>query len=71
MNLLVKIIFSFSLSMLIGLLIALFVLSILRIFVNVFELNYYRNNYWVLTISLWTWWISWIISFGCWMTILK
>jgi hypothetical protein len=39
--------------------------------VNAFELNYKGDNYWVFNVSLISLIISWIISFGCFMSIIK
>lgn len=58
-----KICVAFALAGLIGLLSALLVLSVLLVVVNIFNLNYNGNNYWVLSFSLLVWWTSWILSF--------
>jgi hypothetical protein len=46
-------------------------LAILASLVHFFELNYRSENYWVFNVSMIGLVISWIISFGCFMSIIK
>jgi hypothetical protein len=53
-----------ALAGLVGLIVALLVLSVLLVIVNLFQLNYRGNSYWVLNVSLVFWLVSWVLSFG-------
>jgi len=46
-------------------------LAILASLVHLFGLNYRGENYWVFTVSMVGLVISWIISFCCFMSIIK
>lgn len=58
-----------ALSGMVGLVVALLVLSVLAVIVNLFDLNYRGNSYWVLNVALVFWLVSWILSFGYFMTL--
>jgi hypothetical protein len=55
----------------ISLCVAIAVLLILKAMVYTFELNYGRDAYWVFTVTNIIFIISWIVSFGYFMSIVK
>jgi hypothetical protein len=55
----------------ISLCVAITVLLILKAIVYTFELNYGRDVYWVFTVTNTLFAISWIVSFGYFMSITK
>jgi hypothetical protein len=55
----------------ISLCVAIAVLLILKAIVYTFELNYGRDAYWVFTVTNTLFAISWIVSFGYFMSVIK
>lgn len=62
---------SVGLSCLVAIISSIIMTVILAKIVDILELNYKSDTYWVLHISLFTLIISWIISFVCFMSILR
>jgi len=55
----------------ISLCVAIAVLLTLKAIVYIFELNYGRDVYWVFTVTNIVFAISWIVSFGYFMSVIK
>ena len=47
------------------------IMALLFAIVHAFELNYNRDAYWIFNVSIVSLIVSWIISFGCFMSINK
>ena len=62
---------SAGLSFLVAIMSSVMITIILAKIVDILELNYKSNTYWVLHITAITLVISWIISFLCFMSILR
>lgn len=62
---------SVGLSSLVAIVISSCVFGICWLLVYLFELNYNRDAYWVLNVTLATLYISWVISLAYFMTVLK
>jgi hypothetical protein len=71
MSLLYKILLGSIGATSISLCVAIAVLLTLKAIVYIFELNYGRDVYWVFTVTNIVFVISWIISFGYFMSIVK
>lgn len=67
---LIKIFLAFLGSGLFSLVVAIVVLLTLKGIVYIFRLNYYQDTYWVLTATNYVWWITWLVTFGCFASIL-
>ena len=66
-----KFLLSMGLACIISIACSIGITALLFIIVHAFELNYKGDNYWVFNVSLISLIISWIISFGCFMSIIK
>ena len=62
---------SAGLACLVSIMSSVMITIILAKIVDILELNYKSNTYWVLHISVFALIISWIISFVCFMSILR
>lgn len=62
---------SFGLSSLVAIVVSSLVFGICWLLVYLFELNYNRDAYWVLNVTLATLFISWIVSLVYFMEVLK
>lgn len=71
MSLVYKILLGLVGSTAISLCVAIAILLILKAIVYTFELNYGRDVYWVLTVTNIVFAISWIVSLGYFMTVIK
>ena len=71
MSLVYKILLGLVGSTAISLCVAILVLLILKAIVYTFELNYGRDVYWVLTVTNIVFAISWIVSLGYFMSVIR
>lgn len=71
MNLITKLFLAFTGSAAISIMISIIFLLIMKSIVYIFELNYGRDVYWVLTATNCVFGISWLVLFGYFMTILS
>lgn len=71
MSLVYKILLGLVRSTAISLCVAILILLVLKAIVYTFELNYGRDVYWVFTVINILFAISWIVSFGYFMTVIK
>lgn len=71
MSLVYKILLGLVGSTAISLCVAILVLLILKAIVYTFELNYGRDVYWVLIVTNIIFAISWIVSFGYFMSVIR
>jgi hypothetical protein len=62
---------SIALSCVVSIICSMGITSLLFTIVHAFELNYKGDNYWVFNVSFISLVISWIISFGCCMSVIK
>lgn len=66
-----KFLLSMGLFCLVSVICSTGITALLFIMVHVFELNSNRDAYWVFNVSIISLIVSWIISFGCFMSIIK
>ena len=71
MNLITKLFLAFTGSAAVSIIIAIIFLLIMKSIVYIFELNYGRDVYWVLTATNCVLCISWLVLFGYFMTVLS
>jgi len=71
MSLVYKILLGLVGSTAISLCIAVLILLILKAIVYTFELNYGRDTYWVFTVTNILFAISWIVSFGYFISVIQ
>jgi hypothetical protein len=62
---------SISLACIVSIMCSMGLTSLLFTIVHAFELNHNRDAYWVFNVSIISLIVSWIISFGCFMSIIK
>ena len=71
MNLITKLFLAFTGSAAVSIIIAIVFLLIMKSIVYIFELNYGRDVYWVLTATNCVLCISWLVLFGYFMEVLS
>lgn len=71
MNLVTKLLLAFTGSAAASIIISIIFLLIMKSIVYLFELNYGRDVYWVLTATNCVFGISWLVLFGYFMTVLS
>ena len=71
MNLITKLFLAFTGSAAVSIIISIIFLLIMKTIVYIFELNYGRDVYWVLTATNCVLCISWLVLFGYFMTVLS
>jgi hypothetical protein len=71
MSLVYKILLGLVGSTAISLCVAILILLVLKAIVYTFELNYGRDVYWVLIVTNILFAISWIVSFGYFMSVIR
>jgi hypothetical protein len=62
---------SMALACVISIVCSLGITALLLHIVHAFDLNPGRDNYWVFNVTIISLIVSWIISFGCFMSIIK
>lgn len=62
---------SIGLSCVISIACSMGITALLFIMVHTFEINYKGDNYWVFNVSLVSLIVSWIVSFGYFMSVIK
>ena len=62
---------SIALACVVSIMCSMGITALLFNIVHAFELNYNRDAYWVFNVSIISLIVSWIISFGCFMSIIK
>ena len=70
MNLITKLFLAFTGSVAVSIIISVCFLLIMKTIVYIFELNYGRDVYWVLTATNYIWCITWLIAFGYFVSVL-
>lgn len=70
-NWLAKLGLSLGLATGLSLVIAVAILFFLQFIIYLFKLNYNRDTYWALTFTTYCWYISWVLCFGYFMSVLK
>ena len=71
MNLMTKLFLAFTGSAAVSIIISIVFLLIMKSIVYIFELNYGRDVYWVLTATNCVLCISWLVLFGYFMEVLS
>lgn len=71
MNLITKLFLALTGSAAVSIIISIIFLLIMKGIVYVFELNYGRDVYWVLTATNCVFGVSWLVLFGYFMTVLS
>lgn len=66
-----KFLLSIGLACVVSIACSVGIMALLFAIVHAFELNYNRDAYWVFNVSIVSLIVSWIISFGCFMSIIK
>lgn len=64
-----KMLLCLGMSLVISLLVGIFFLSVMLVFVNLLQLNYHGNSYWVLNLSVFVWFFSWFLTYSYLLTI--
>jgi hypothetical protein len=71
LNFIGKFLLSIGLACVISIACSMGITALLLNIVHAFDLNYNRDAYWVFNVSIVSLIVSWIISFGCFMSIIK
>ncbi len=66
-----KFLLSIALACVVSIMCSMGITALLFNVVHAFDLNPGRDNYWVFNVSIISLIVSWIISFGCFMSIIK